>query len=158
MNVRRIAQFGLLAVVAVTLVLVLRPRAGSEATDASATAAEHASTARFVAYYFHGDVRCDTCNAIETQAAAAIRDGFPEAIAAGDLVWKAVNTDRPENVHFAEEFALTHSTVVLVERDGTATKRFVALDQVWAVIHDGEDSFRQYVQDEVGTWLRATES
>lgn len=155
MSTRRIAQFGLLAVVAVTLVFVLRPQAGSGPSEAAVTSADEASSARYVAYYFHGDVRCETCNAIEKQAAAAVRDGFGKAIAAGTLEWKAVNTDRPENAHFVEEFALTHSTVVLVEREGTATKRSTALDQVWALIHDGEDSFRDYVQGEVGAWIRS---
>jgi len=155
MSMRRIVQFGLLAVVAVTLVFVLWPQAGSGPTNAAPTSADDISPARYVAYYFHGDVRCDTCNAIEKQASAAVQGGFAEAIAAGTLEWKAVNTDRPENAHFVDEFELTHSTVVLVEREGSETKRSTALDQVWAVIHDGEGPFREYVQGEVDAWLRS---
>ena len=74
-------------------------------------------------------------------------------VAAGTLEWQAVNVDRPENAHFSEEFSLTHSTLVLVEREGDRTRRFAALDRVWELAYE-EDAFRTYVQDEIGTWLR----
>jgi hypothetical protein len=155
MSVRRLAQVALLAVVAVTLVVVLRPREEQSSVTASAVQDEPPTGTTYVAYYFHGDRRCDTCRSIEKQAEAAVRSGFPKEIAAGSLAWRAVNTDRPENAHFTEELGLTHSTLVLVEREGSETRRFTSLDRVWELVHDEGDSFQLYVQGEIAKWVRA---
>ena len=152
MNVRRIMQIALLAVVVATVGMMLRPK--QQDTAASTPQVSEGTAVSYTAYYFHGDRRCDTCRSIESQAEAAVRSGFADELAAGTLEWQAVNTDLPENAHFSEEFELTHSTVVLVEREGNETTRFSALDRVWELVHD-EDGISTYVQDELGAWLRA---
>jgi hypothetical protein len=152
MNVRRIVQLVLFGVVVATVGLLLRPKQQDPA--ASTPQVSESTAISYTAYYFHGDRRCDTCRSIESQAEAAVRSGFANELAAGTLEWQAVNTDLPENAHFSEDFELTHSTVVLVEREGNETKRFAALDRVWELVHE-EDGIRTYVQDELGAWLRA---
>ena len=155
MSARRVVQVVLLAVVAVTLVIVLRPQGDKSSGSVAARPNAALTGTSFVAYYFHGDVRCDTCRSIEAQAESAVRSGFPEELAAGTLEWKTVNTDQPENTHFTEDFGLTHSTVVLVERDGSETRRFTSLDDVWELVHDEDDQFRLYVQNEITNWMRS---
>jgi hypothetical protein len=155
MSARRLAQVALLAVVVATLVLVLRPRGEDSSVTASAVQNEPRTGTTYVAYYFHGDVRCDTCRAIEAQSKAAVQTGFADELRDGTLEWRTVNTDQPENAHFTEDFGLTHSTVVVVEREGSETRRFTSLDSVWELVHDEEDNFRQYVQDEVVNFMRS---
>lgn len=155
MNGRRLAQVALLGIVAVTLLIVLRPQGDKPAATASAVQEAPTTGISYVAYYFHGDVRCDTCRSIEAQAEAAVRNGFPEELASGTLEWRAVNTDRPENANFTEDFSLTHSTLVLVEREGNEARRFTSLDRVWELVHDEDDQFRRYVQDAIADWVRA---
>lgn len=147
MNPRHVVRIALLAVVALTLAMLFRPRAESVMTGAND------ETSRYTAYYFHGDIRCDTCRSIEAQAEAAVRAGFADQLAAGTLRWLAVNTDLPENTHFTGDFGLTHSTLVLVENEGARTRRFVALDRVWELVYD-EEEFRTYVVDELGAWMQ----
>ena len=50
-----------------------------------------------IVYYFHGNVRCKTCRAIEAYTAEAIHEGFEEEIASGRLIWKPVNVDEDGN-------------------------------------------------------------
>ena len=152
MSARRVVQFVLLAVVVVTVAMVLRPK--QPAPSASLPQASLDMEISYTAYYFHGDRRCDTCRSIESQAEVAVRSGFADELATGTLEWQAVNTDLPENAHFSEDFGLTHSTLVLVEREGNRTRRFVALDRVWELVHE-EIEFRDYVQEEFVAWVRA---
>jgi hypothetical protein len=154
MSGRRLAQIGLLAIVAVTLVMVFRPQRDERSSSASAVQNESHTGVTYVAYYFHGNIRCDTCRSIEAQAEAAVRDGFSDELANGTLEWQAVNTDQPENAHFTEDFSLTHSTLVLVEREGNETRRFTSFDRVWELVFDEDDQFRRYVQDGIAQWVR----
>jgi hypothetical protein len=155
MNARRLAQVALLAVVIVTLVIVLRPQGDERSSSASAVQNESPAGIVYVAYYFHGNIRCDTCRSIEAQSEAAVRDGFADELANGTLEWQVVNTDQPENAHFVEEYELTHSTLILAERESAQTRRFVSLDRVWELVHDEDDSFRNYVQAEIANWVRS---
>ncbi len=152
MNPRRVAQIVLLAVVVATLAVVFWPK--QPHSLAPSTQAGNQSGISYAAYYFHGNIRCETCRAIEAQAKAAIRSGFDNELSSGTLDWKAVNIDLPENAHFREEFGLTHSTLVLIQRDGSQTKRFIALDRVWELVED-ESEFRNYVQTELANWMRS---
>jgi len=154
MNGRRLAQVSLLGIVAVTLLIVLRPQGDKPAAADSALRAAPTPGISYVAYYFHGDIRCDTCRSIEAKAEAAVRDGFSDELADGTLEWQAVNTDQPENAHFTEDFGLTHSTLVLVELEGNETRRFASLDRIWELVHDEDDDFRRYVQDGIAHWVR----
>ena len=151
MSARRLIQIALLAVVAVTLVVVFRPQPQADLVEHEAQTA----SARYVAYYFHGDVRCDTCRSIEARAEAAVREGFAPRLAEGSLEWRVVNTDEPANAHFVEDFGLTHGTVVLVERDGGETLRYAPLDRVWELVHEEDEQFRDYVQAEVAAWVES---
>lgn len=152
MSARRLTQIALLAVVVVTLALVLRPK-GEANHGATTTDQEDANSGTsYVAYYFHGDRRCETCRAIEAQAEAVVRDEFADDLADGTLSWQAVNIDRPENEHFTQEFGMTHSTLVLVEREDGETRRFVSLDRVWELVHEG-NAFHDYVHTELSNWM-----
>lgn len=152
MSPRRIAQVVLLAVVMVTLAVVFWPKQPHSSTPSPQASTQPGIS--YAAYYFHGNIRCETCRAIEAQAKTAIRSGFDNELASGMLEWQAVNFDLPENAHFREEFGLTHSTLVLIERNGGQTKRFVALDRVWELVQDKSD-FQSYVQTELSNWMRS---
>lgn len=107
-----------------------------------------------VAYYFHGNVRCATCRAIEAQAERAIHEAFAAQLEDGTLAWQVVNLEQPENEHFTHDFQLTTKSVVLAEyRDGKVV-RFANLDQVWQLVRS-EDRFAAYVQDETRRFLTA---
>lgn len=110
---------------------------------------------RVIAYYFHGQKRCNTCRTIQAQSRAAIEEGFPEALIAGTLEFQEVNIEAPGNAHFVTDFDLTGSGLVLVElRDGR-TVRFKNLQKVWDLVAD-RPAFFAYVQNETRTWLEAS--
>jgi hypothetical protein len=134
--------FVLGGIVAVLAILV--PAAGADETAKSA--APEANATKVVAYYFHGNVRCKTCRAIEAYSEEAITQGFPNELASGQLEWRVVNIDETDNKHFLEDFELVTKSVVLVEYRDDKVVRFENLKLVWQLVRD-KDGFLRYVRN-----------
>jgi thioredoxin 1 len=107
---------------------------------------------RVLAYYFHGTLRCDSCLAIEAQARDVISSSFAEAMSSGALEWRAVDYDLDENRHYAEDFDLAHSSLVLIRVDGEMVLRWEVLEGVWDHLEDAA-SFASYVRNETSAFL-----
>ena len=106
-----------------------------------------------VAYYFHGNLRCRTCRAIEAYSEEAIRGEFADELASGRLAWRVVNLEEPENKHFVKDFELVTKSLVLAEyQDGEVT-RWENLKQVWQLVRDKE-KFLDYVRRSTRKFLQ----
>jgi hypothetical protein len=101
-----------------------------------------------VAYYFHGNFRCQTCRKIEALSREAMESGFPEDLKAGRLEWRVINVEEPGNEHFVRDYQLFSKSLVLVAKEGSKQTRWKNLQKVWTVVGDKE-AFIQYVQDEI---------
>jgi hypothetical protein len=146
-----ISTFLMVAVITVGF-MAITPDAGAQKAVDQQPAAQAAPDAGFVAFYFHGNVRCATCRKIEAYADEAIRSAFPAELEAGALTWQTINIDEPENKHFIEDFQLTTRSVVLAEyRDGEVV-RFENLRLVWQLVGD-KDGFLKYVRDSTGAFI-----
>jgi len=109
---------------------------------------------RVVVYFFHPARRCEPCNTIEAWAREAVHNGFPEALRDGRLEWRAVDYEEPGNEHYAEEYGLFTSSVVLVWHEGGESTRWKNLQDVWHRLGDRE-AFSSYVHGEVAAFLEA---
>ena len=56
-----------------------------------------------VVYYFHGNTRCPTCQAIESQSHETVQADFVEPLRRGELVWKILNYEQPAVSAVGEE-------------------------------------------------------
>ena len=101
-----------------------------------------------VAYYFHGNFRCQTCRKIEALSREAVESGFPGDLKAGRLEWHVINVEEPENEHFVKDYQLFSKSLVLVAREGSKQTRWKNLQRVWTLVGDKEE-FIQYVRDEI---------
>jgi hypothetical protein len=126
------------------------PAAPAE-TDQVAT--EDGAEREVVLYYFHGTRRCKTCLSIEAYTQETLSKNFESELAAGALQWKVLNTDEPENEHFAEDFSLVSSSLVLVEMDGSDVVRHDVLQDAWTLVRD-EREFKQYIRRSVQRYLK----
>lgn len=141
------------------------PAESEGASPAAETAAEsvHVETAgeaartdrRIIAYYFHGNVRCDTCRTIEAYTKEAVDAGFPEALEDGRLEWRVVNVEEPGNEHFVQVYQLVTRSVVLVDMTGGSQKAWRNLVRVWELVGD-KDAFVKYIQDETRACLEGS--
>lgn len=99
-------------------------------------------------YYFHGNVRCTSCQLIEEHTIAAIQQGYSAPLTQGIVQLKMVNLEAAGNGHFIEDFQLiTRSVVLAVERDGQVIE-YRRLDRVWDLFKD-QQAFTNYIYREI---------
>ena len=129
------------------------PRAAPTATVAGAKSSPRMPDRTVVAYYFHGNFRCQTCRKIEALSREAVESGFPEDLKVGRLEWRVINVEEPGNEHFIQDYQLFSKSLVLVAKEGSKQTRWKNLQKVWTLVGDKE-GFIQYVQDEIRAYLR----
>ena len=141
---------GLFAAVSVGYVIF------DEATrsDPVPTAVEQFEGDRLVAYYFHGNRRCKTCNAIEAYARETIEKRFPEELRSGRIVWRTLNYEDEVNASYRERFMIVSSALVLSDVRSGTERDWHDLDEVW-VLEIDKPKFMAYVEREVRTVLES---
>ena len=159
MKSKQIITLILLVFVGVSVATLVVKQTRNSTSDAENTVDQPAADIitkenQVIAYYFHGNIRCATCNAIEIFSREAVNSGFAEQLSDNSLVWRPVNRELPENTHFNEEFELVTSSLVLVKiRDGRQAE-WKNLGDVWNTeLLTDKDKFIQYVQEEVIQYL-----
>jgi len=100
-----------------------------------------------IAFYFHGDQRCPTCETIEACAHKAVHEGFAAELKDGRLQWLVLNYDRPEHAHFKKDYNVATPMVVLVLRAGGKDVKSVNMVEVWPLVIQGDtDGCVDYVR------------
>ena len=107
---------------------------------------------QLVVYYFHGDMRCMTCHKLETYAKEALETYFAEELSSNDIVWQAVNVDKPENRHFIQDYKLVTKSVVISETLTGKEIRWKNLERVWQLVGNRE-SYLNYIRESISTFL-----
>jgi hypothetical protein len=128
------------------------PAPPAVAPTIEATPAAQPQSRKVVATYFHGKVRCATCRRVEAYAREAVEEAFGPEIAAGNVEFRAIDVEEPQNRHFIRDYHLVTRSVVVSEEVGGAVTRWVRLDQVWALVGD-RNSYLHYIQDAVHGYL-----
>lgn len=140
----------LVAVGALTVGLV-REASRSDEQRSAAPVAETRGGGVLTVYYFHGDLRCKTCLAIEAQTVEVMRRTFADEVAEGLLHLEIVNFDDPANAGYRDRYDLAYSTVIL--QSGYEPDRWENLSEVWTHIASGEAAFGQYLADQINRML-----
>lgn len=161
MDARRVTSRMLMAAILLSMATTwcAAPHSADEPAtegDAAATAADSESEARseIIVYYFHGTRRCRTCRTIEAYAKEAIEGRYSAQIKSGELKWKVINVDEPDNGHFVEDFGLVSSSLVVVKLDGGRVTRHQILQDAWTLVRD-KPRFVEYVQRSVAEYLKS---
>jgi hypothetical protein len=103
--------------------------------------------------YFHTTARCPTCHKIEALSSQAVNSNFENELKTGNVVWRVINVDEPENKHYNTDYQLyTKSLIVSEVKDGKEV-RWKNLEKIWTFVRD-EEKFDAYVNAEVKDWLK----
>lgn len=124
-----------------------------EPKDSTAPGARAEAGSKIIAYYFHVNVRCTTCRAIEAYSKQAIQQRFRDDIAAGRLEWRLVNIQNPENRHFVQDYQLFTKSLVLVRIKDGRQQEYKVLNDTWELVGTPE-LMQQYVEKETRSFLR----
>jgi ssDNA-binding Zn-finger/Zn-ribbon topoisomerase 1 len=160
MNGKNILTIVLLLFVMAAIVTTVIRQSGEEPLDQVAStqvAADQIVTEStpengLVATYFHGEVRCPTCRNIEKYAQQAIEEKFAKELGAGDVQWRTMNYETPANQHFADDYGIVSSTVVLVRMVDSKPTQWRNLEKVWNHVGN-QAAFTKYVQSEAKEML-----
>ena len=109
-----------------------------------------------VVYYFHGNIRCPTCRAIESQSYETVQSDFASQLESGEVVWKIVNYEEPAVADLAKQFEIQMPVVVLARLRGGQIEDWRRLDQVWALVDD-KPAFTEFVRAEIAQMLKTAD-
>ena len=116
-------------------------------------ATEDKPVAKVIAYYFHGTFRCYTCTNMEKYSREAIDVNFKDALASGNLEFKAVNVEKRGNEHFVNDYQLyTKSLILSLVKDGKEIKS-KNLDKIWEYSRN-KQKFFDYVTSEINGFMK----
>ncbi len=127
----------------------IRTQGGIAAADRSEQTAPRESLA---VYYFHGNIRCPTCEAIESQTHEVVENDFSRQLESGELTWKMLNYEEPASANLVGEFDVHMANVVLVRMDGEKQLNWRRLDKVWALVGD-KPAFAEFMRTEISEML-----
>lgn len=115
--------------------------------------AEAAPAKEVVVYYFYGTGRCATCHKLEGYAKEALDTYFKKELAAGQIVFRPVNIDQPENEHFVQDYQLFSKSVVLsLVKDGKEVKS-QNLTKIWQLVGN-KQKYLEYVKSELEAFMK----
>jgi hypothetical protein len=113
---------------------------------------KRASGPKFVAFYFHSTQRCATCRKIEALSREAIQTSFAEELKKGDLEFRPVNVDEPQNKHYVQDFKLYTKTLIIARVSGEKVQSHRNLTKIWELVYSSKD-FSNYVKNEISVFM-----
>lgn len=169
MNAKTFFRAALLLFVAVCIFYFVRDQVGQKPAQIEQSAVKTVTASapnildagsfpdstRVVAYFFHGHRQCPSCRHLEAVSEGALSDGFPAAMRSGEIQWRALDIEDPANRHFASEYQVYWSSLVLVKVTAGKPVAYKNLEQAWQIQQD-ETALRNYVQAEVRAYLGAS--
>ena len=129
---------------------------GGIATVASVATENEVTDNGLVVYYFHGNTRCATCQAIEAQSHEAVQTHFASELASGSVIWKILNYEEPAGEELAKQFEIQMPVVVLARMENGKVDDWKRLDKVWALVGD-KTAFEDFVRNEMTPMLQTTD-
>jgi len=97
---------------------------------------------------FHYSKRCEQCLAMEKYSREVLEDDFPGMMQNGQLLFRQLVMDLPENRDLIESYGLVTSTLVIISFQGMDEDSIRVLDSSWALF-DQEKEFKEMLSDEL---------
>jgi len=148
---RTLLRWLLLGFVGVSLLVaavkVLRPSSTSTLAPL-VSALSPRPTDRYILCLLHGDKHCSFCARLEAGARQTLQQHFASQVAAGELRFVKVNTDREELRPLADGLGQFTSTLVLLEVSQNQIKRSQLLDGAWSLAYS-EQALVEYLADQL---------
>ncbi len=151
---RKITTWALVALAVVGAAVAIKNKVEAPPAPVAAEVAVALPDDGVVVTYFTTDVRCPNCRKIEALSRESVSTRFPEEFKSGRVVFRVVNTDRPENKHFLDDYKLVSKTVIVSQRKDGKEQDWVNLQDVWLKL-DEPAAFDAYVGDTVKRYLGA---
>ena len=100
--------------------------------------------------YFHGKVRCQTCNDIEASASKVVKGSFAKELKSRQVVYRIVDISQPKNKALARKYQVSWSSLILVRHHAGKEKAVNLTTYTFSHIAD-----KQAFQKELERQIRA---
>jgi hypothetical protein len=107
-------------------------------------------------YYFHGDVRCPTCRAIESQAKEVVDSQYAKQLESGAIAWKVFNYQKGAGVAVGKQFKVDLPVIVVARMRDGKVQAWKRLDEVWALVND-KPAYAKFIGEEIDRMLTGGE-
>lgn len=104
-------------------------------------------------YYFHGDIRCQTCLTIEEFTTDAIKQYFNKEIDEGKIIFQVINIDKKKNQEFIDKYKLYNQALVMARYVNNKEVEWKDCPKIWETVSN-RDKFFSYVKNEVNKYLK----
>jgi hypothetical protein len=125
---------------------------GGISVSRSAEAQADALDEGLVVYYFHGDARCPTCEAIESQSHETVLSDFKAQLDRRQMAWKILNYQDPAVSVLTKKFDIQTPVVVLAKMKAGQIQEWKRLDDVWGLVGE-KRAFADYLRTEIKKML-----
>jgi len=106
-----------------------------------------------IVYYFHSNIRCETCNKLEKFTIEAVKKHFSKEIDESRIELKIINIDEVENERFIKKYDLYMQTLILSKIIDGKEIKYEILDQIWDLVGNKEKYFL-YIKNEINDFLK----
>ena|SRR3989339_1815512 len=123
----------------------------AESKSAAAANASQATADKLEVYYFHRTARCYSCNTAGEYVSKTILEFFSDQMKSGQIDYREINVDLPENKAVARKFQASGSSLFINRiKDGQET---IEQDtNIWRFLSD-EAGFKSYLADKIKSYL-----
>ncbi|HLE09670.1 MAG: hypothetical protein A2504_02320 [Bdellovibrionales bacterium RIFOXYD12_FULL_39_22] len=128
-----------------------------ETTEAEVKKKQPTFSHHYIAYYFHGNARCQSCYKIESYTSETIKTKFAKELSDGTVTWEAVNVEEGMNQRYVQKYSLNTKSVVLSEVENGKEIKWKNLDKVWKLLGN-QTQFQAYIEAEVKDFLKANKT
>ncbi|ROL62164.1 hypothetical protein D9V86_01980 [Bacteroidetes/Chlorobi group bacterium ChocPot_Mid] len=104
-------------------------------------------------YYFHGDIRCQTCLTIEEYTTEAIKQYFSKEVDEGTVIFQVINIDKKKNQEFIDKYKLYNQALVMARFVNDKEVEWKDCPKIWETVAS-RDKFFNYVKNEVNKYLK----
>ena len=125
---------------------------GPTGADSIGSAVSPLPEGKLIAYYFHGNRRCATCQKLEAYSFEALHDNFKPALEDSSIVWRVVNFEAEGNEHYVDDYKLFTQSLILSRVVDGKEVEWRNLDKIWKLVSDKEQ-YLSYVADEIRAFI-----
>ena len=103
--------------------------------------------------YFHRLPSCDHCQSMARNVYSVLKESFGKEVKDRKINLKYMNFEAKENISVCEVLGVKKPTIIMFESspDGVRSRK---ASKIWDLVSD-ESAFKEYIRQEVGTFVKA---
>lgn len=101
-------------------------------------------------YYFHSNIRCETCVAVDENTHRLLNELFPAQMKNGTIVFKSINVDEKGNEALIEKYKIWGQTMLFIKGDTVVDRT----NDAFMNVLEEPDKWEDMVEDQVNRLLK----